>query len=91
MSTLSGPVSPELALVCPELRQEWLAALPDVDPDRLFRPSRRAPAATAAPREVPMLVAAGAYTVVCIAQWLVWASVTFAATVVLTLLLTLAS
>ena len=88
-----GPVSPELALVCPELRQQWLAALPDIDPDRLFRPAatRRAAAPPLAPaREVSLLVAAGAYTAVSVAQWLVWATVTFCAVTVATLVLTLA-
>ena len=84
------PVSPELALVCPELRRRALTALPDLDPDALFRPARPAPQAVARAREVPLVLAAGAYTAVCIAQWLVWASVTFAGAVVVTLLLTLA-
>ena len=43
MSALAPPASPELALVCPELRQEWLAALPDIDTDWLFRPAHTRP------------------------------------------------
>ncbi|MBA3347458.1 MAG: hypothetical protein H0T13_02755 [Actinobacteria bacterium] len=31
------PISPELALVCPDLREQALALLPTVDPDALFR------------------------------------------------------
>lgn len=31
------PVSPELSLVCPDLREQALALLPTVDPDALFR------------------------------------------------------
>jgi hypothetical protein len=40
VSAAASPVSPELALVCPDLRREWIAALPDIDPDALFRPAR---------------------------------------------------
>jgi hypothetical protein len=35
------PVSPELALVCPELRAVAIAALPDRDPDAWLRPPIR--------------------------------------------------
>lgn len=38
--TLPEPVSPELALVCPELRERAVAALPERDPDG-FIPARR--------------------------------------------------
>ena len=54
MSALAPPASPELALVCPELRQEWLAALPDVDTDWLFRPAHTRPPARPAPVPVPL-------------------------------------
>lgn len=37
--TLAEPVSPELALVCPELRERAVAALPERDPDG-FIPAR---------------------------------------------------
>ena len=60
MSALAPPASPELALVCPELRQEWLAALPDVDTDWLFRPAHTRPPARPAPVPVPVSVPAPA-------------------------------
>ena len=56
MSALAPPASPELALVCPELRQEWLAALPDVDTDWLLRPAHTRPPARPAPVPVPVPV-----------------------------------
>jgi hypothetical protein len=41
---VAHPISPELALVCPELRERALALLPPLDPDALFdvepRPAR---------------------------------------------------
>jgi hypothetical protein len=38
MATTAGePISPELALVCPELRAAAIEALPDRDLDRVFR------------------------------------------------------
>ncbi len=33
---VTEPISPELALVCPELRRRALELLPDLDPDALF-------------------------------------------------------
>jgi hypothetical protein len=43
------PISPELALVCPELREQALRLLPPLDPDALFdvepRPASSAPPA----------------------------------------------
>ena len=93
---MASPVSPELALVCPELRAEWRARLPDIDPDRLFRPARtRRPAAPVLPlprpveREAPLLVAAVVYFGVNIVQLLAWGSVTFALVAAATLIATL--
>lgn len=37
---VAHPISPELALVCPELREQALELLPAVDPDRLFAVDR---------------------------------------------------
>lgn len=37
------PISPELVLVCPELREQALTLLPAVDPDELFAVEREAP------------------------------------------------
>lgn len=34
------PISPELALVCPELREQALRLLPALDPDELFEVER---------------------------------------------------
>lgn len=86
--------SPELALVCPELRREWIAALPDLDPERLFRPVRTPRPATApappAEREVPLSLAAAAYTAVCVVQWLAWSSVALTLVTAVVLVLTLA-
>jgi len=47
---LAEPISPELALVCPELRERALALLPDPRP---FRPAE--PAADAQPEPLPPL------------------------------------
>ena len=33
---VAHPITPELALVCPELRERALALLPPLDPDALF-------------------------------------------------------
>lgn len=38
-----GTISPELALVCPELRDEAIAGLPDRDPNGFLPPPSRAP------------------------------------------------
>ena len=38
---VAQPVSPELVLVCPELRAEALALLPALDPDALFEVAPR--------------------------------------------------
>ena len=90
---MASPVSPELALVCPELGAEWRARLPDVDPDHLFRPARTR-RATSPPltgeREAPLAVAALVYLAVNVVQWLAWGSVTFAIVVAATLIATLA-
>lgn len=51
-------VSPELALVCPELRERSLVLLPERDPDAWI-PERLAPPQQA--RTYPLPVAAGAY------------------------------
>jgi hypothetical protein len=48
------PISPELVLVCPELREQALTLLPAVDPDELFAVEPR-PAAEPA-QERPRLV-----------------------------------
>ncbi len=90
----SQPISPELALVCPELHRQWTAALPDVDPDELFRvvrtPHPIAAFATQAEARVPFLAAAAVYTVVRLAASLMHGVVTLAIVAVLALLLTLA-
>ena len=59
-------LSPELALVCPELRAHALALLPAVDPDALFalapRPRTEVPRAAEVPlAKVPLPVAFAAY------------------------------
>ena len=47
------PISPELALVCPELREQALRLLPPLDPDALFEVEPRPePAPPARPRLV---------------------------------------
>jgi hypothetical protein len=40
---VAQPVSPELVLVCPELRAQALALLPELDPDALFEVAPRPP------------------------------------------------
>ena len=40
---VAQPLSPELVLVCPELRERALAQLPPLDPDALFAVDRRPP------------------------------------------------
>jgi hypothetical protein len=94
VSAVALPVSPELALVCPEQAAEWRATLPDVDPDYLFRPAHLRPPVVAvlpqpAEREAPLAVAAAVYFVVNIVQLLAWGSVTFALVVAATLVATL--
>jgi hypothetical protein len=66
-------ISPELVLVCPELREHALTLLPPLDPDQLFavepRAARPVPerrprlvvAAPAPPRRTPFPVAVAAY------------------------------
>ena len=50
-AAVAHTISPELALVCPELRQHALTLLPTVDPDELFVVE---PAADVAPAEAPV-------------------------------------
>ena len=66
-AAVAHPISPELVLVCPELRERALTLLPSVDPDELFAVE---PRATAAPqlvrvqsmrRSAPLPVALAAY------------------------------
>ncbi|MEO5576074.1 MAG: hypothetical protein ABIR67_10500 [Gaiellaceae bacterium] len=70
MGVAVAPISPELALVCPELRERALALLPTLDPDALFevsprriRPVRERPELVCIEREprAPLPVAAAAY------------------------------
>ena len=51
-AAVAHPISPELVLVCPELREHALTLLPAVDPEELFAVEPR-PAAAPAPRPVP--------------------------------------
>ena len=56
------PLSPELVLVSPDLREEALGSLPPIDPDALFAVAR--PPAPAPPeRKTPLPMAVAAYTV----------------------------
>jgi hypothetical protein len=43
-AAVAHPISPELVLVCPELREHALTLLPAVDPDELFAVEPRRPA-----------------------------------------------
>jgi hypothetical protein len=56
------PISPELVLVSPDLRETALRSLPEVDPDELFavapRPALVPPGATERRAPLPMAVAA---------------------------------
>jgi hypothetical protein len=52
-AAVAHSISPELVLVCPELREQALALLPAVDPDELFVVERPPPAVL---RERPRLV-----------------------------------
>jgi hypothetical protein len=42
-AAVAHPISPELVLVCPELREHALTLLPAVDPDELFAVAPRRP------------------------------------------------
>ena len=52
-AAVAHPISPELVLVCPELREHALTLLPAVDPEELFavepRPAAAPPPVAAAP------------------------------------------
>ena len=52
---VAQPLSPELVLVCPELRERALAQLPPLDPDALFAVDRR-PAQPPVERARPVVV-----------------------------------
>ena len=54
-AAVAHPISPELVLVCPELREHALTLLPAVDPEELFSVEPR-PAAPVAERPVLALV-----------------------------------
>jgi len=54
-AAVAHPISPELVLVCPELREHALTLLPQVDPEGLFSVEPR-PAAPVAERPVLALV-----------------------------------
>jgi hypothetical protein len=95
VSAAASPVSPELALVCPDLRQEWLVALPDIDTEWLFRPARARPRVVPAPApapepEVSFVLAAAVHLAFSILQSLAWGSVAVFIVVAATLILTLA-
>ena len=45
-AAVAHSISPELALVCPELRLHALSLLPTIDPDELFAVAPRAVVAT---------------------------------------------
>ena len=86
-------ISPELALVCPELRRQWVAALPERDPDALFRVVRPTlPSVAIRPSDppVPMLVAAAAYAASSMVVSAVGGAMTVALVAAVTLILTLA-
>lgn len=86
------PISPELALVCPELRARALSLLPAINPDALFRvPDRRVAvlAAGSADAEVPFLLAVAAYATACIAMAALRAATTVAVVAALAVVLTL--
>lgn len=69
---LAGPISPELALVCPTLRAAAIARLPEIDPNALFTVMRAAPVPPAAAGQPPsMLVALSVYFLVSLAKTLV--------------------
>ena len=58
-AAVAHSISPELALVCPELREHALTLLPTVDPDELFAVAPRAAVATE--RRPRFLVALAVY------------------------------
>jgi len=91
--SVESPVSPELALVCPELRARLLAELPDVDPDApLVRPATiLVSAAPPVQGQAHVVVATLAYVLEALAVFIVWASVTFVAVVLAVLLVTVLS
>jgi len=91
----SQPISPELALVSPELRLQWTRALPDVDPDELFRVARtvrvaRPAAATQAEPRMPFFLAAAIYTAAGLVTSLLQGALTLAVVAGVALILTLA-
>jgi hypothetical protein len=65
---MAEPLSPELVLVSPDLRERALGSLPDLDPDALFviPPRPAPPPAEMRPERLP--VALAAYT----AEAVVW-------------------
>jgi hypothetical protein len=66
---MAEPLSPELVLVSPDLRERALGSLPDLDPDALFViPPRPAPSPPVEPRPERLPVALAAYT----AEAVVW-------------------
>jgi len=91
----SQPISPELALVSPELRLQWTRALPDVDPDELFRVARtvrvaRPAAAPQAEPRMPFFLAAAIYTAAGLVTSLLQGALTLAVVAGVALILTLA-
>jgi hypothetical protein len=53
-AAVAHPISPELVLVCPELREHALTLLPTLDPDELFAVEPRRPAVEPSrPTQVP--------------------------------------
>ena len=52
-AAVAHPISPELVLVCPELREHALTLLPAVDPEELFAVEPR-PAAAPPPVDAPV-------------------------------------
>ena len=59
-AAVAHEISPELVLVCPELRAHALTLLPTLDPDELFaiapaRPVEPAPAPTPQPRRLALV------------------------------------
>ena len=83
---LAGPISPELALVCPTLRAAAIARLPGIDPNALFTLVRAAPATPAALGPRPsLLVAVFVYFLLSLARTL---AVGFAVVVAVVAILT---
>jgi hypothetical protein len=53
-AAVAHPISPELVLVCPELREHALTLLPTLDPDELFAVEPRRPTVEPSrPTQVP--------------------------------------